>query len=86
MGKRVRDLQAPEYVQAHKIVTEIDNLRLGQDMSQGQLNKITGYSQSGLSEWLSFKMPNYALVTLIRIAAGLGYDTIVTFVKKEKRK
>jgi transcriptional regulator with XRE-family HTH domain len=84
MGKRVRDLHAPEYQQARKLVYEVTKLRLGEKLTQGVVNKRSGYSQSGLSEWEAFKMPNYALVTLIRIAKAIGYKVNVTFEKEEQ--
>lgn len=84
MGKRVRDLFAPEYKQAREIVYEITRLRQEAKLTQGHVNKKSGYSQSGLSEWESFKMPNYALVTLIRIAKAVGYKVNITFEKEEQ--
>ena len=83
MGKRVRDLHGPEYIQARSLIQELDRIRNEKKMSQMALNHASGYSQSGLSEWFSFQMPNYALVTLIRIAKGLGYRVNITFERED---
>lgn len=84
MAKRIRDLHAPEYQQARKLVYEVTRLRQDKKITQTRASKVSGYSQSGLSEWESFAMPNYALVTLIRIAKAIGYKVNVTFEKEEQ--
>jgi len=63
MGRKIRDLHGPEYQQARAVVHEVDRLRIAENVTQGSLGKASGYSQTGLSQWFSFQMPNFSLVT-----------------------
>lgn len=83
-GKRVRDLHALEYQQARDTVYAVVDLRHKEKLSQAHVNRRSGYSQSGVSEWEGFKMPNYALVTLIRMARAIGYRVVITFEKEDE--
>lgn len=80
--RRPTDLSAPEYVQARELVHRLTKLRHRHRITQAELNRVVKYSQSGISMWESFHFPNYSLVTLIRIARGIGYRVKVSFERE----
>jgi transcriptional regulator with XRE-family HTH domain len=64
------------------VLRQLDAIRVAKKISQGDLGDRIGVNQSVVSQTLRGRYPDWRISTIVKFAAGLGYEVEVTLRRK----